>query len=224
MAYPVRSNKLYNMVLIHPIRRDQVNTESWTNRGTKAEMLKQYSGWNPTVRHLMSYVPDGEVMEWTLNLHSPLHSWVENKFVLLGDSCHPMLPYVAQGAANAVEDAAVLTVALSLIESTDEIPSALVAYEAIRKSRGEAIQASASATQKVLHLPDGPEQEERDRKIKESTLAATSLANSAGTAEKRNPDLWADQQWQDFMWGVDVMKETFERWDEFSGQIKSQLV
>ena len=187
------------------MRTNQIDEESWTNQGTKAEMLKQYAGWNETVRHLISYVPEGEVIEWTLNSHIPLHSWVENKFVLVGDSCHPMLPYVAQGAANAIEDAAVLTVALSLICSTDEIRSALSVYETIRKARGEAIQASACSTQKALHLPDGPEQEERDRKIKQSSMNATT---------QRNPDLWADQQWQDFMWGVDVMKETFKTFEE----------
>ncbi|EPS36478.1 hypothetical protein H072_9988 [Dactylellina haptotyla CBS 200.50] len=213
MAYPVRSHKLYNMVLIHPIRPQQIDTESWTSPGSKAEMLKTYAGWNSTVRHLLSYVPDdGEVMEWTLNSHSPLPSWVEGKFVLIGDACHPMLPYVAQGAANAIEDAAVLTVALGLMDSPEKIKDALKAYEVIRKERGEAIQASARETQRILHLPDGKEQEERDRRIRESTEAA----RREGNGEKRNPDLWADQQWQEFMWGVDVMKDTMERWEDIT--------
>ncbi|KAJ6260053.1 hypothetical protein Dda_5699 [Drechslerella dactyloides] len=183
MAYPLRSNKLYNMVLIHPIRLTQKQTESWTSRGTKAGMLKTYAGWNSTVRHLLSYVPDGEVMEWTLNSHAPLPSWVENKFVLVGDACHPMLPYVAQGAANAIEDAAVLTVALGLIKSKSGIDDALQVYQTIRKARGEAIQASARETQRVLHLPDGREQEERDRKIRDSfgIVAAGTFLGEVGT-------------------------------------------
>ncbi|KAF3924558.1 hypothetical protein ABW21_db0208642 [Orbilia brochopaga] len=214
MAYPLRSNKLYNMVLIHPIRPTQQQTESWTSRGTKAEMLRTYAGWNSTVRHLLSYVPDGDVMEWALNSHAPLPSWVENKFVLVGDACHPMLPYVAQGAANAIEDAAVLTVALGLIDSLENIDNALQVYQSVRKARGEAIQASARETQRVLHLPDGREQEERDKKIRDSTEAATKKEIGAG--EKRNPDLWSDQQWQDYMWGVDVMKDTLEKWNEIA--------
>ncbi|KAF3911060.1 hypothetical protein AA313_de0204241 [Arthrobotrys entomopaga] len=210
MAYPVRGRKLYNMVLIHPIRPHQLDNESWTSKGSKVEMLKTYAGWNSTVRHLLSYVPDdGDVMEWTLNSHAPLPSWVEGRFVLIGDACHPMLPYVAQGAANAIEDAGVLTVALGLIEGTERVGDALKVYEIVRKERGEAIQASARDTQRQLHLVDGKEQEERDRRIRESTEAAR---NNNG--EKRNPDLWADQQWQEFMWGVDVMKETLERWDD----------
>lgn len=219
MAYPLRSHKLYNMVLIHPIRPHQVDNESWTSPGTKAEMLKQYSGWNSTVRQLLSYVPDdGDVIEWTLNSHSPLPSWVEGRFVLMGDACHPMLPYVAQGAANAIEDAGVLTMALAMISSTEKIEDALKVYEVIRKERGEAIQASARDTQRALHLVDGREQEERDRRIRESTEAA----RKGGEEGKRNPDLWADQQWQEFMWGVDVMRETVERWDEITGHHRSR--
>ncbi|KAK6532104.1 hypothetical protein TWF694_003266 [Orbilia ellipsospora] len=213
MAYPVRGHKLYNMVLIHPIRPHQLDNESWTSKGSKAEMLKTYAGWNSTVRHLLSYVPDdGDVMEWTLNSHAPLPSWVEGRFVLIGDACHPMLPYVAQGAANAIEDAGVLTVALGLIDGVERVGDALKVYEAVRKERGEAIQASATATQRQLHLVDGKEQEERDRRIRESTEAARRDGGNNG--EKRNPDLWADQQWQEFMWGVDIMKDTLERWDD----------
>ncbi|KAF3274273.1 hypothetical protein TWF970_008024 [Orbilia oligospora] len=211
MAYPLRSHKLYNMVLIHPIRPHQIDTESWTSPGTKAEMLKTYFGWNSTVKQLLSYVPDdGEIMEWTLNSHAPLKSWHEGRFVLIGDACHPMLPYVAQGAANAIEDAGVLTVALSLIQSADKIEDALKVYETIRKERGEAIQASARDTQRILHLKDGKEQEERDRRIRESTIAAR------GGEKKGNPDLWADLRWQEFMWGVDVMKDVVERWSELT--------
>ncbi|EWC44383.1 hypothetical protein DRE_01209 [Drechslerella stenobrocha 248] len=212
MAYPLRSHKLYNMVLIHPIRPMQQQTESWTSCGTKTEMLKTYSGWNSTVRHLLSYVPDGRVLEWTLNSHARLPSWVENKVVLIGDACHPMLPYVAQGAANAIEDAGVLTVVLGLVQSTGSIDDALRAYQTVRKARGEAIQASARETQRVLHLADGTDQEERDRKIRESTEAA--VRKEIGSSEKRNPDLWSDQRWQDYMWAVDVMKEALEGWDE----------
>ncbi|KAK6508828.1 hypothetical protein TWF481_003596 [Arthrobotrys musiformis] len=212
MAYPVRSHKLYNMVLIHPIRPHQIDTESWTSPGTKSEMLKTYSGWNSMVKQLLSYVPDDQevIMEWTLNSHAPLKSWREGRFVLIGDACHPMLPYVAQGAANAIEDAGVLSVTLGMISSAEKIDDALRVYEVVRKERGEAIQASARDTQKVLHLKDGREQEERDRRIRESTIAAR------GGEKKGNPDLWADLRWQEFMWGVDVMKEAAERWSELT--------
>lgn len=202
MAYPIKNNAVYNMVLIHPQKPDAKNTESWTNKGDKREMMDFYKGWNDLVRKLLSSVPEGEINEWTLNSHRPLPHWIENKCALIGDSCHPMLPYVAQGAAQAIEDAAVLTVALSLAE---DVPTALGVYEAVRKSRGEAIQNSAATTRQALHLPDGPEQEKRDKAI-------------AGTGP--NPDLWADHDWQDFMWGVDVMKDTLEDWGKWVAQVQ----
>lgn len=206
MAYPIRNNNAYNMVLLHPQKPDAKNTESWVNKGDKNEMLDFYKGWNDLVRDLISFVPEGEITEWTLNSHRPLRHWIENECALIGDSCHPMLPYVAQGAAQAIEDAAVLTISLSL---ADDVPTALGVYEAVRKSRAEAIQNSAAKTRQALHLPDGPEQEKRDKAI-------------AGTGP--NPDLWADREWQDFMWGVDVMKDTLNNWDQWVAQVQGHCL
>jgi salicylate hydroxylase len=169
-------------------------------------------------------------MEWTLNSHRPLPTWIENKWVLIGDACHPMLPYVAQGAVQAIGNVGVLTCALSLIRSKDEIDTALEIYESVRKERGEKIQNSASETRNSLHLPDGEEQRKRDEAI---------MASSTGQGG-HNPDLWADSECQDFMWGessfifilfgliellksmladsqvlgTDVMKDTVENWDK----------
>lgn len=204
MAYPIKNNSVYNMVLLHPEKPnlDPHAGESWTRKGDKKEMLDLYRDWCLEVRRLLEYVPDGEVMEWTLNSHRALPSWHENKVVLMGDACHPMLPYVAQGAAQAIEDAGVLQCVLA--KSSTDIPLALQVYESVRKARGEAVQSSAGTSQKALHLPDGPEQRERDAKIKKA---------SEGHGGE-NPDLWADTTFQDFMWGVDVMRDTITRWPE----------
>lgn len=207
MAYPIKNNTIYNMVLIHPQRASQSNNENWTNKGNKTEMMDFYKDWNPTVQALLSYVPDGEIMEWTLNTHTPLQKWYQNRCVLIGDACHPMLPYVGQGAAQAIEDAGVLTCALSLIPSgtAKDIRTAFRVYEMIRKERGERIQDSAAATRKVLHLPDGREQMERDEAIRDSE-----------EGKGRNPDLWADEKWQNFMYGVDVMKDCVDGWENLA--------
>lgn len=190
MAYPIKNNTVYNMVLLHPQKPTKENDESWTSKGDKKEMMDFYKDWNDVVRDLLSYVPEGEVMEWTLNSHRPLKSWYEKRCVLVGDACHPMLPYVAQGAAQAIEDAGVLACTLSLIDdnSDSEIEKALAVYEEVRKSRGEAIQNSATTTRKALHLPDGEEQRKRDEAMRKG-------------GDEKNPDLWADHEWQDFMWG-----------------------
>lgn len=118
---------------------------------------------------------------------------------------HCPQPYVAQGAAQAIEDAAVLQCVLA--KSSTDVPLAIDVYEQVRKARGEAVQSSAAITRKALHLPDGPEQQERDRKIKE---AAQGRAN--------NPDLWADKEFQQYIWGTDIMQETFIKWPEWKAR------
>lgn len=118
-----------------------------------------------------------------------------------------MLPYVAQGAAQAIEDAGVLQCVLNA--SPNDIPLAIEVYAQVRKARGESIQASASQTRKALHLDDGPEQRERDQAIRDATQGKGS-----------NPDLWADVEFQRFLWGVDVMKDTYIRWPEWRARVK----
>lgn len=88
MAYPVKNNTVYNMVLLHPQQPDldHEEAESWTRNGSKKEMLDFYKEWNSTVRQLLSYVDEDEVKEWTLNSHQPLPAWNENKVVLIGDA------------------------------------------------------------------------------------------------------------------------------------------
>lgn len=82
------------MVLLHPSRGDV--EESWTSTGPRKHMDEFYSGWSPTVRKLLSLVDEEEIPEWTLKIHKPLASWVEGNVALMGDACHPTLPYVAQ--------------------------------------------------------------------------------------------------------------------------------
>ncbi|KNG48585.1 salicylate hydroxylase [Stemphylium lycopersici] len=142
-------------------------------------------------------------------MYPPLPTWVRGGVALIGDACHPMLPYVAQGAANGIEDAAVMATALNC---TSNIELALCVYEAVRKERAEKITASASDTSRSLHLPDGPEQEKRDRSIQ-------SARHPERAGESDVADRWRDQQWQDFMWGIDVMRETVNKWTELSAVV-----
>ncbi|KAK4705133.1 hypothetical protein P7C70_g1076, partial [Phenoliferia sp. Uapishka_3] len=193
MAYPMKAHTVFNMVLLHP---DVNNTsESWTSKGSKKEMLEFYKDWNPIVKRFLAFVKADEVMEWKLNDHAPLPTWTENHTALLGDACHPMLPYVAQGAAQAVEDGACLAAALAFVDDVSRVPNALAGYESVRKDRAEKIQASAAATKASLHLPDGPKQEQRDELIR--------AAEHGGA----NPDKWSDSTWQQFMWGTDSTRD-----------------
>jgi 2-polyprenyl-6-methoxyphenol hydroxylase-like FAD-dependent oxidoreductase len=109
-----------------------------------------------------------------------------------------MLPYVAQGAAQAVEDAAVLGIVLSRITSKEEIPVALKAYEIARKERSEIVQDTAGHTRTILHMPDGEQQTKRD-------LAFANVKNGG-----ENPDPWGDPAAQKFLWSFDA-EEDFEQ-------------
>ncbi|KAL4804481.1 hypothetical protein BDV18DRAFT_162244 [Aspergillus unguis] len=204
IAYPVRNFDLFNVVLLHPDRHGI--EESWTTRGSKQRMVDDYEGWDPIVSKLIDLVPDDEVLEWKLCLHPPLKTWIQNSVAMIGDACHPMLPYVAQGAAQAVEDAAALGVLLSKITDKREVPRALQAYEESRKERAETVQQSGSMNRITLHLSDGPEQVARDAQFKASLTGGS------------NPDKWSDRQTQEFLWGWDAEKAALETWEEINAR------
>ncbi|KAJ5669509.1 Monooxygenase FAD-binding [Penicillium macrosclerotiorum] len=197
IAYPVRNHELYNVVLLHPDRQEV--EESWTTKGSKQAMVDHYQGWDQKVRKLIDLVDADEVLEWKLCLHRPLKTWIRGSVALIGDACHPMLPYVAQGAAQAVEDAAALGVLLSAISARHEIPRALQAYERSRKQRADTVQQSGSENRITLHLPDGPEQVARDEQFR---------ASSNGS----NPDKWSDRETQRILWGWDAEKAALDTW------------
>ncbi|KAI1434398.1 putative salicylate hydroxylase [Xylaria sp. CBS 124048] len=200
MAYPLRNNTLYNVVLVRTYDCEKETQGSWTTPGDKEEMREHYRGWNPVVQALIQHAPDSEVLETPMNNMPPLPTWVKGQIALAGDACHFMLPYVAQGAANAIEDAATLAMAFTC---TDNIELALDMYQQVRKSRSERIQASAKRTGYALHLPDGEEQRSRDESIR---------AVSQGSGGE-NPDQWNDRQSREYMWRVDVMAQTISRFE-----------
>jgi salicylate hydroxylase len=88
--------------------------------------------------------------------------WVTPATALLGDACHPMLPFLAQGAAQAIEDAAVLA---ECVGSAD-LPAGLRRYEDVRRPRASRIQRMSWENNVGYHLPDGPEQRARDRAMR----------------------------------------------------------
>jgi len=154
--YFVSAGRLINFVCM--IERDTWTKESWTEPGEVKDALAAYEGWHGQVRSLISTVT--ETFVWGLFDRAPLERWSVNRVTLLGDACHPMLPFLAQGAAQAIEDGATLAAVLG--HSGDDIPAALRRYEALRLPRTARIQAVARGNKTRNHLPDGPEQRARD--------------------------------------------------------------
>jgi salicylate hydroxylase len=170
--YYVQGRRLLNFVCL--VEQDTWTSESWTEHGDVAEARAAYRGWHPQVRAVLD--AQQEIFVWALLDRAPLPRWSVGRVTLLGDACHPMLPFMAQGAAQAIEDGA--TLAAILMRGGTQVPAALRAYEAARLPRTARIQALATASKIRFHLPDGPAQQERDAEMASDT-ADWSLKQSA---------------------------------------------
>jgi salicylate hydroxylase len=105
-----------------------------------------------------------ETFKWALFDRAPLSKWSVGRMTLLGDACHPMLPYMAQGAAQAIEDGATLAASLAGIAPSGVIEP-LARYEELRRPRTAAIQLAARGNAVTFHLPDGAERQKRDTEM-----------------------------------------------------------
>ena len=125
-----------------PEPADWVTPESWSAKGDVHELRAAYEGFHQDVRDVLNACPDCH--KWAILERDPLPRWSDGRVVLLGDACHPMTPYMAQGAATSIEDAAILA---RCIDATggDDIEGAFRIYEAHRKPRTSRIQAISSA-------------------------------------------------------------------------------
>lgn len=154
--YPVSGGRLINLVAFSPAGDFAV--ESWESRGRVEDLAAEFDGWDRRLEALVAAA--GEVGRWALLDREPIDTWTSGRLALLGDAAHPMVPFFAQGAAQAVEDAAALAVCLAEpgVAPTD----ALARYEAVRAPRAERVQVASLGRQTHHHLPDGPEQRARD--------------------------------------------------------------
>ena len=206
IAYAVSNNDIYNLSTTQPDNNFAAATNAtYTTRGSKSAMLGVFSDFCPMVQRMLNYVPEGEVCEWKLRVHDPLPTWVHESVALVGDACHPTLPHLAQGAAQAIEDGAVLAVVLSRLPNTqpEAINKALRGYEMVRKDRAYALVDLASASGRALHLGEGAAKEERDKQF-------AALKQGKGPV----PDKWADANVQKEIYGFDCTKVAEESFEE----------
>jgi salicylate hydroxylase len=154
--YFVSGERLVNFVAI--VEQDTWTLESWTERGEVADALAAFEGWHPQVRAILEAVD--ETFVWALFDRTPLARWSTGRVTLLGDACHAMLPFMAQGAAQAIEDGA--TLAACLAGGEEYVAEALRRYERLRVPRASRLQAMSATNKTRFHLPDGEEQRERD--------------------------------------------------------------
>lgn len=207
IAYPVSDKQIYNLSTAQPDSNFAIApSETYTTKGEKKALLEVFAGWDDKVQKMLNLVPDGEVCEWKLRVHSPLPTWIYGDVALVGDACHPTLPHLAQGAAQAIEDGAVLGVVLSKLPDTkpESITKALKVYEQVRKERAESLVALAAQSGRTLHAGEGADQEERNK-----AFAALSKEKSGPV-----PDKWADADVQKMIYGHDCMQIAADEFDE----------
>ena len=199
IAYPVSRKQIYNISTTQPdVNFAAAPSATYTTKGSKKAMLEVYGDFCPMIHRMLDLVPEGEVCEWKLRVHAPLPTWVYGSVALVGDACHPTLPHLAQGAAQAIEDAGVLSVVLSHLPSRAtpaDINKALRLYERVRKERAETLVDLAAASGRALHLGEGAAKEERDKQF-------AALKEGKGPV----PDKWADANVQKMVYGFDCMK------------------
>jgi salicylate hydroxylase/6-hydroxynicotinate 3-monooxygenase len=140
--YTTRAKSEIYFVTSVPESAEWLTKESWSAKGDVRELRAAYDGFHDDVRAVLNACPDCH--KWAILEREPLPSWSDGRVVLLGDACHPMTPYMAQGAATSIEDAAVLARCLDDVDGED-IEGAFKRYEKHRKPRTSVVQAISSA-------------------------------------------------------------------------------
>ena len=145
VTYRLRGGELANFVGI--VESDTWMSESWTEQGTKQAVLDDFAGWHPILQTLIEQADTH--YRWALFDRQPLARWSDGRAVLLGDACHPTLPFQAQGAVMAIEDAYLLAKLAS--ETPKNLPLALTTYFETRQPRTSQVQAASRANAKLFH-------------------------------------------------------------------------
>ena len=127
--YPLRGGAVLNFV--GALERTDWQIESWSARGTTEELAADYRGWHEDIQTLIRNIPVPH--KWALMVRPPMPRWTVGRVTLLGDACHSMVPFLAQGAVMAMEDGLIL--ARALTELDGDVASRLVRYEEARRER-----------------------------------------------------------------------------------------
>jgi salicylate hydroxylase len=140
LHYPVRRGELMNVVAM--VERSDWHVESWTVRGTTEELVNDFRGWHEDVHALLRNM--SEPFKWALMVRPPMPRWSKGRVTLLGDACHPVLPFLGQGAVMALEDAYVI--GASLKRHPGDHAGAFAGYEQARHERTAAVMRRAAQT------------------------------------------------------------------------------
>lgn len=158
VTYYVKGGAAVNIVAVN--ESPTWVAESWTEPSTREELLSAYEGWHENIVRLFERTDKQQIFKWGLFDRDPMDRWSKGRVTLLGDAAHPMLPFLSQGAAMAIEDAYVLATALAHFGADTD--AALDAYEAERRPRTARVQLEARERGRTYHLASPEEQKQRD--------------------------------------------------------------
>jgi salicylate hydroxylase len=164
VTYYVRSGAAVNIVAVN--ETESWVEESWNAPSSREELLNAFKGWHPNLTKLFDRADS--VFKWGLFDRDPMQTWSSGRITLLGDSAHPMLPFLSQGAAMAIEDSYVL--ASSLAAHGQDVAAALRDYEAERLPRTSRVQLESRERGKTYHLPSRLAQVRRDAAYRVQSL------------------------------------------------------
>ncbi|CZR51329.1 related to salicylate hydroxylase [Phialocephala subalpina] len=164
--------------------------------GDLATVRKRFKDWDPRLNRMLEHI--GDVLEWRLFTHKEAPTWVhpEGKVCLIGDSAHAMTPYLAQGAAMGIEDAAILGGLLEKFPSPSDLPSTLKMYDKLRIKRTAIVATHSVDSRWFTQMEDGPKQQDRD----EYMLAHPGI-------QKGHRNIRSDQDFLDWLFGYDAFEE-----------------
>jgi salicylate hydroxylase len=147
ITYPLRGGRMMNFVGL--VERDDWVKESWMEEGTTEECRADFDGWHSGLHAIIESA--GKPFRWALLQRSALKTWTSGRVTLLGDACHPTLPFLAQGAIMALEDGIVLTRCLDAFKG--DFAKAFARYEQLRLPRTSAIVNGSRANIERFHNP-----------------------------------------------------------------------
>lgn len=207
ICYPVRNKEIWNLVLLQP---DDLPHNMPTAEADIADMKAAVEGWDHNLLQILNCVE--RCLKWKICHMDELETWTSGNVALLGDACHPTLPYQAQGAAMAVEDGAVLGILLGELSKTgqsDQIPEILHLYEDLRKKRTTTNVRGAVDMAHMFQMSDPEEIKQRNK-----DLAEVDQDDPNSTTRWQ----WANLAYQKNLLGFDTIKVAQQKFAEWSSE------
>jgi salicylate hydroxylase len=149
VCYLLRGGSLMNFVGL--VETDEMSEESWTAKYPWEALKADFVGWHEDIQTIIDSADRDVCFRWSLYYRPPINKWGTQRTTMIGDAVHATLPYLAQGAAMAIEDAAVLTRAMSI---APDVQDALRLYERNRIVRTSKIVTGSGANRELFHMSD----------------------------------------------------------------------